>query len=187
MLQNELQGRRIAVIGSSGSGKSTLARTLAVRLDIRHVELDAINWGPGWTSISAEDPDRWGRLIKAAVADGDWVTDGNYSKGALPCILPLATDIVWLDYSRTIIMTRVIRRSLTRALTRHELWPGTGNRETVLRWLRRDHPIRWTWDTYRQANERRVALFNDTSCSGARKHRHRTPAETREWLARILE
>ena len=180
-----LQGRRIAIIGNSGSGKSTLGRALSARLNIALVELDALNWRPGWTALSTEDPEQWERVVGEAIAGDEWITDGNYSKGALPQILPRATDVIWLDYSRALIVARVLRRSFLRAISGEELWPGTGNREDFRRWLRADHPIRWTWDTYRGANERREARFAGAEVAHARRHRFRTPRETRLWLQQI--
>ncbi len=180
-----LQGRRIAIIGNSGSGKSTLGRALAARLNIALVELDALNWRPCWTALSTEDPEQWERVVGEAIAGDEWITDGNYSKGALPQILPRATDVIWLDYSRALIVARVLRRSFLRAISGEELWPGTGNREDFRRWLRADHPIRWTWDTYRGANERREARFAGAEVAHARRHRFRTPRETRLWLQQI--
>jgi adenylate kinase family enzyme len=180
-----LSGRRIAIIGNSGSGKSTLARALSARLDIAHIELDALNWGPGWAGLSIDDPEGWSRAVARAIDGDQWITDGNYSRGALPQILPRATDVIWLDFSRGVIMARVIRRSVARAISGQELWPGTGNRESVWRWLRKDHPIRWTWDTYRSGNAGREALFADPALSHLRKHRLRTPGQARQWLAGI--
>jgi adenylate kinase family enzyme len=180
-----LKGRRIAIIGHSGSCKSTLARTLSTQLNIPHIELDALNWQPGWKALSIEEPEQWSRMVAEAVAGDGWVTDGNYSKGAMPQILPCATDVIWLDYSRGVIMTRVLRRSFLRALSGRELWPGTGNREDFRRWLSKDHPIRWTWGTYRSANARRRALFSGPALEHARKHRFSDPAETRHWLAHL--
>jgi len=180
-----LQGCRVAIIGNSGSGKSTLARALSAQFGLPHIELDALNWQPGWRALSIEDPDRWSRLVADAVAGDRWVSDGNYSKGALPSILPRATDVIWLDYSRAVIMTRVLRRSLRRALSSQELWPGTGNREDFRRWLQKDHPIRWTWDTYTSANEKREALFDSPALAHAQRLRFKTPAETRRWMSTL--
>jgi adenylate kinase family enzyme len=180
-----LQGRRIAIIGNSGSGKSTLARALSTRLNIAHIELDALNWQPGWRALSIEEPDQWARLVAEAIRGDKWITDGNYSQGALPQILPRASDVIWLDYSRALIVVRVLRRSFLRAISSDELWPGTGNREDFRRWLQKDHPIRWTWDTYRSGNERREARFAGAALAHARKHRFKTPRETQRWLTQI--
>jgi len=124
-------------------------------------------------------------VVANAIAGDAWVTDGNYSKGALPQILPRATDVVWLDYSRPVIMARVLRRSLMRAFDGQELWPGTGNREDFRRWLDKEHPIRWTWDTYRSGNEKRDVMFAGPELAHARKHRLMAPSEARRWLAGI--
>ncbi|HEY9878873.1 MAG TPA: AAA family ATPase, partial [Leptolyngbyaceae cyanobacterium] len=35
---------RVAVVGAPGSGKTTLARQIAQKLQIPHVELDALFW-----------------------------------------------------------------------------------------------------------------------------------------------
>ena len=82
-------------------------------------------------------------------------------------------------------MGRVLRRSLLRAWSGRELWPGTGNREDFRRWLRKDHPIRWTWDTHLSANAKREGYWADPALAGARKHRFKTPARTRRWLEAI--
>ena len=185
MMLAGLQGRRIAVIGNSGSGKSTLARALSTRLNIAHIELDALNWRPGWKELSIEEPQEWSRLVGEATAGDEWITDGNYSTSALPQILPSATDVVWLDYSRAITMVRVLRRSFERAISGQELWPGTGNREDFRRWLQKDHPIRWTWDTYRSGNRRRETRFRSPELAHVRKHRLRTPIETERWLEHL--
>jgi adenylate kinase family enzyme len=186
MPQEALQGRRIAVIGNSGSGKTTLSRALSGGLGIPHIELDALNWQRHWRALSLEDPERWAALVGRAIVGDEWITDGNYSKGALPQILPRATDIVWLDYNRAVIMARVIRRSFGRAISGEELWPGTGNREVFSHWLQKDHPIRWTWDTFQVANAQRSARLADPALASARKHRLRSPRQTRIWLKAIL-
>ncbi|MET0272811.1 MAG: AAA family ATPase, partial [Phenylobacterium sp.] len=150
---------RVSVIGSSGSGKSTFARRLAGALGCPHVELDAINWQPGWRGLHEDDPAEFVRRAAAALAGEAWVTDGNYGV-VRPTILARATDLVWLDYPRPLVMARVIRRSFLRALGGRELWPGTGNTEDFRRWLQKDHPIRWAWDTFDRRRRRCSRRFS---------------------------
>ena len=71
---------RVSVIGTSGSGKTTFAGALAEALGARHVDLDAINWQPGWTDLNARDPEEFRRRVGDAVAGDVWVSCGNYSK-----------------------------------------------------------------------------------------------------------
>ena len=146
-------------------------------MGIPHVELDALNWLPGWVDLHFTDPERWSRTVAEAVSGEAWITDGNYTRGAQPHILPRATDVVWLDYPRRILMHRVIRRSLARAISGEELWLGTGNREEFRRWLEKEHPIRWTWDTYASGRASREVLFASDTLAHARKHRLRHPRE----------
>jgi adenylate kinase family enzyme len=136
---------RVAVIGTSGSGKTTLGRRLADELGLRHIELDAINWQPGWRGLNEHDPDELLRRVEEATAADAWIIEGGYSQ-VRPLVWSRATHLVWLDYSRPLIMQRVIRRSIARALDRKPLW--NGNRERWWWWLKADHPIRWAWDTW---------------------------------------
>lgn len=136
---------RIAVIGTSGSGKTTLGRRLAAELGLPHIELDAINWQPGWHGLNEHDPNELIRRVDAATQGEAWVVEGGYSQ-VRQLVWSRATHIVWLDYSRPLIMQRVVRRSFARAIDRRPLW--NGNRERWWWWLRADHPIRWAWDTW---------------------------------------
>ena len=82
-------------------------------------------------------------------------------------------------------MPRVIRRSFRRALSGDELWPQTGNRETFSRWLDKEHPIRWTWDTFARSRSIREALFASEDLAHARLHRFREPLEAEAWLGAL--
>ncbi len=144
-----------------------MARALSARLGIAHIELDALNWQPGWVGLHQSDPELWSRTVAEAVIGESWITDGNYSRGAQPHILPRATDVIWLDYPRRVLMHRVVRRSFARAISGRELWPGTGNREDFRRWLEKEHPIRWTWDTFAEARASREALFASEALFGS--------------------
>src|SRR5690242_19177395 len=111
---------RVVLIGGSGAGKSTFGRLLARACDLRHIEVDALNWGPGWYNRSAAAPEAFGRLIEDAVADDRWVIDGNYL-AAMARALPRATHLIWLDFPRGVLMRRVIWRSFRRSLSGQEV------------------------------------------------------------------
>jgi len=175
---------RIAIVGTSGSGKSTLARRIAADRDLPCIELDAINWGPGWANLSRMDPAAFVSRVEAAIAPDGWVVDGNY-RIAQPLVLRLATDVVWLDYSRAVVMRRVLARSFSRALRAIELWPGTGNRESWRRWLDAEHPIRWAWDTHAANRARYEVLLCGNNRPNACVHRVRTPTDLSPALARL--
>src|SRR5438309_8401755 len=118
---------RLVVVGCSGSGKTTMAKALARALGLPHVELDGLNWQPGWRDLAAHDPDAFfGRVAEAAAGDA-WVMDGNYTK-AREAHWSRATAFVWMDPPRGTVMRQVIWRSFSRAVSKRELWPGTGNR-----------------------------------------------------------
>ena len=175
---------RVTVSGTSGSGKTTFARKLAAAIGARHIDLDAINWQPNWHDLHRNEPEEFQRRVAAAAAEDAWVSCGNYSK-VRPIILARATHAVWLDYPRWIVMTRVFRRSLHRAWTGQELWPGTGNTETFARWLDKEHPIRWAWDTWAQRRARIAAEMADPALAHLQKHRLTHPREAGPLIAKL--
>ena len=173
---------RIAVVGTSGSGKTTLAKALAGQLALPCIELDALNWQPGWRDLSRNDPDGFVRRVTLTVAADTWVVDGNYGL-VRDLVWRRATHLVWLDYERPVVMHRVIRRSLLRAALRTEMWAG--NRERWLHMLRPSHPIRWAWSTWRRRRreyEERVARSDYAHLVVLRLRR---PRDTKELLRRL--
>jgi adenylate kinase family enzyme len=177
------QSRRIAVVGTSGSGKSTLARRIGVALGLPVVELDAINWQPGWRGLNEHDPELFRARVAEAISGESWVTDGNYSD-VRAMILARMTDLVWLDYSRAVVMARVIRRSFARATSHREIWPGTGNMERFSNWLDPEHPIRWAWSTHHKRRERYGALARSQP-PGVIVHHLRHPRDADRLLERL--
>jgi adenylate kinase family enzyme len=175
---------RISVQGTSGAGKTTLARCLAARLGVPHIEIDAINWQPGWRDLNTHDPERFAARVAQALAAESWVCDGNYSL-VRPLVLARATDVVILDYNRAVVMRRVIWRSLLRALLRTELWPETGNRESARRWLDPGHPIRWAWDTHARRRAHFAEMVADPALAYIRFHRLTRPAEATALIRRF--
>jgi adenylate kinase family enzyme len=161
---------RISIRGTSGSGKSTVGRAAAARLGIPYVELDAIRHGPNWTEM----PDDEFRIRVAELLEADqWVVDGNY--GAVRELTGArATQIVWLDLPRWLVMLQVSWRSFSRAALRKELW--NGNREQFRRWVDPGHPIRWAWSTHARRRAEYAAAVD------GRWVRLRSRREVRAWL-----
>lgn len=129
--------RRVVVVGSSGAGKTTWARALARSLGCRHIELDELFWGPGWTQKS---PTEFRRLVAAAVAADAWVVEGNYST-VRDLIWPRAEAVVWLNLGFVRVLGRSLRRTLARVVSRQPLWHG--NRESLARALLSRRSILW--------------------------------------------
>ena len=148
---------RVVVVGTSGAGKTAMARRIASALDLRFIELDRLHWKPNWEALTVTNPDEFVRRVEAATSGDAWVCDGNYGL-VRDLIWRRATHLVWLDYSRAVVMCRVIKRSVARAFDQTELWAG--NREDWRRWWRPSHPIRWAWTTWRERRSRFEELLN---------------------------
>jgi adenylate kinase family enzyme len=174
--------QRILVVGSSGSGKTTVGRAIADRLELPHVEMDALFWGPDWTPV---DPDVFRARLRDSVQRDAWVFDGNYfSAGARDIVWPRADTVVFLDLPKRTVVRRTIVRTVRRTLTREELW--SGNRETVGNAVRDDDAlIRYLWRNYPTYRERYEALQRDPAWSHLEWVTLRSPAAVRAWLTSL--
>jgi len=175
---------RIVVVGTSGAGKTTLARRIAALLELRYIELDAINWQSGWRDLTQHDPEEFVRRVSEAIEAEAWVVDGNYGP-VRERVWQCATHLVWLDYERPVIMARVISRSLIRAILRTELWAG--NRERWRHMLRPSHPIRWAWSTWDRRRRETAELLAQRECAHLVVLRLRRPREVESAVNRLIE
>lgn len=175
---------RVVVIGTSGSGKTTLALRIAATFALPFIELDGLHWGPNWSALSETDPDEFARRVRNAISADAWVSDGNYAM-VRDLIWPRATHLVWLDYSRPVVMFRVVKRSFARALDQKELW--SGNRESWRRMFRASHPIRFAWRTWRERRARFEYLLNQAQYRHLVVLRLRRPREAASVLARLKQ
>jgi adenylate kinase family enzyme len=180
-----VQNMRIVITGTSGAGKTTLARALSARLALPHIELDAVNWQPGWRDLDRHDQPEFIRRVAAAITAEHWVADGNYAS-VRDMLWRRATHLVWLDYERPVIMVRVIARSLHRVVTRRELWMGTGNREQWRHLVKPSHPIRWAWSTWRSRREATAARVKQSEYSHLEVLRLRRPGETARTIDALI-
>jgi adenylate kinase family enzyme len=168
---------RASVIGCSGAGKTTFGKRLAERLGCPFVELDSIYHQPNWTPLA---DDAFRARVEAALSGEAWVCDGNYS-AVRTIVRSRATDVVWLDPSKTVVMAQVVWRSFVRAATHAELW--NGNRETAARWADPEHPIRWAWSTFEEMRLKYEVRMTQPEYAHLRFHRLRTRRATRAFIS----
>jgi adenylate kinase family enzyme len=146
------------MVGNSGSGKTTLGRALAEVLGAPFTELDAIHHQPGWRPIEVPE---FRERVAGVVAAESWVVDGNYS-AVIDLVFARADTVVWFDLPRRTVMRQVLYRTVTRAVTRTELW--NGNREPLTGLFRIDpHQsiLRWAWTQHAKYRARYSAAAAD--------------------------
>ncbi|MFS2241566.1 AAA family ATPase [Microbacterium sp. OR16] len=176
-----LHRSRVLIAGVTGAGKTTLAKRLAEIWNLRHVEIDALFHGPGWTPRPEFTGD-----VRAFAAEQRWVTESQYtSRGTEAILAPRAELVLWLDYPYRVVRARLVRRTVARQLLRTELW--NGNRERgITNMFRRDatdNILLWQTRTLHKWAER----MPDVEV----RHPHLTvvrfghPRETQRWLARV--
>ena len=173
--------RRVNVVGTSCSGKTTFAAALAEQLGVRHVELDALHWGPNWTNATAQ---QMRERVAAAVAGVEWVVDGNYSVSR-DLVWARADAVIWLDYPLRTILRRYLIRTRRRLRSQEEIWPGTGNHERLGNHLvGREGLLWWILSTYhRRRREYPVML---AAHPGIAMVRLRSPDEANAWLDELV-
>jgi adenylate kinase family enzyme len=178
-LDDLLEYQRINIIGTSGSGKSTFAKHLAGALQLPYIEMDQLFWKPDW--VESTDEEFLPRIEQVAERP-QWVLDGNYSR-TLPIKLNSAQLFVWIDLPFFTTTYRVTRRAIKRSLSQAELWPGTGNRETLKKsFLSKDSVIWWSITHYHSTGEKYEQLMHSETYENIAFLRLRS----RKQVARLL-
>lgn len=180
--------RRIVVIGCPGAGKTTTARMLSDKLGLRHIELDALYHGPGWVPTPTDElrASLATAMDEAEATVGGWVVCGNYNTQTGGLHLARADTLIWLDLSRSVIMRRVIWRTVKRAALRRELW--NGNREPMsnfLRWDPEENIMRWAWTRHPKYRIQYSGKLSDGSWDHLTVHRLTTESEVDGFLAGV--
>jgi adenylate kinase family enzyme len=173
--------QRVVVVGSSGSGKTTFARGLAARLGVPYLEMDAVFHRDGLAHVAHEE---FLPILDEFTDSEAWVVDGNYtSHGTRDVVWPKADTIIWLDPPRRTAMSRVVRRTLRRLLTREEIWPGVKEPLSNLYRLNpNENIIVWTWTRHAHVRERYQEAMADGIWDHATVHRLRSRREADAFL-----
>ncbi len=167
--------RRVLVAGTSGSGKTTLAGRVGALWALPHTEIDALHWGPGWTSRPQFADD-----VRALVATDAWVTEWQYRE-VRRLLLERAEVLVWLDLPTVVVMRQVVVRTLRRRLGRIELWNGNVEPPLWSVFGDADHIVRWAWRTRRKLDGLDARLAD--VAPGLLVVRLRSRHDVERWLA----
>ncbi|MDQ2845270.1 MAG: toxin [Actinomycetota bacterium] len=171
---------RIWITGSSGAGKTTMASEIDRRLQLPRLELDGLFHGPDWTPA---DPGVFRSAVLEVVAGPRWVVDGNYNGALGRTVADRAELRIAIDLSVPVTMSRVIRRTVRRAVTREELWNGNrGSLRNFTRWDPLENIIRWTWDNRHSYHEKALGAEKAWRAGGLPCVRLASPAQVRRFV-----
>lgn len=168
--------RRISVVGSSGVGKTTFARCLAQKLNLRHIELDAIHWGSDWTPMPAP---LFRQEVASSLGGDRWVVDGNYHL-VRDLVWSRADTVIWLDFPLGTSMVRLLRRTRRRILSSERLW--NGNRERLATQFSRDSLFLYALRTHRRRRKEFVEWLKRPEYLHLKVIRLASPRESRAWM-----
>jgi adenylate kinase family enzyme len=169
---------RILIVGTSGSGKSTLARQISQKMGIPDIELDALFWKSNWTQ---SDPEEFRQKIANAISKNTgFVIHGNYNK-VRDLTWGNADTVIWLDYSRSLVMWRVIKRSVLRIFKNESLWAGNkeGLRKTF---FSKESIILWAWQTYEVRKKQYLESVKNPEYKNINVVRFEKPNQASEFL-----
>jgi adenylate kinase family enzyme len=174
--------KRFNVVGTSGSGKTTFSRRLSEVLAVPHIEMDSLFWQPNWGCPSDEE---FFTALRAALDREAWVLDGNYNWAR--AIKWAAVDcVIWLDYPFLRTIGRSLRRTVTRAITREEIWKGTGNRESFRQsFLSKESVVLYAIQTFWKNRRNYEALMSDPDYATIELVRLRSPREADAFLSAL--
>jgi len=161
---------RVVVAGCAGSGKSTLARELAARTGLPLFERDALG------VLGSQE---YCAAIGDMMATPRWILDGApYYADEL--VYRAADTVIFLDYPKSVVMSRVLRRTLTIELTGRPA--GAHWRQGLAAWRDPEHPVRWAWTSHRDRHLEGLALMARPELRDAQIFRFTSPAIARRWL-----
>jgi energy-coupling factor transporter ATP-binding protein EcfA2 len=176
--------QRILVLGRTGSGKTTLARELAAAIGVPHVELDALYFGPDFSTVPLSV---LRERTSAAIAGDRWVTDGNKS-AVRDLVWPRADTVIWLDYPLVVSLWRLGRRALWRtSVLKAQAAEGDGKAGLPRQFLSAAKGVLTALRSHKGQRREYPRMFAKQENQHLAVVRLRSPRATREWLAHQRE
>lgn len=148
--------QRIVIVGVAGSGKTTLARQFSLYLNLPHIELDALYWEANWTPVNYSV---FQERVSNKIKDGAWIVDGNYNE-IRDLVWSKAELFIWLDYSLSLVILRLIKRTFQRITKRENLW--NGNHEHFSHLFSSDSIFLVVLRNFRKRQREYSRLFSET-------------------------
>lgn len=171
--------KRINIVGTSGSGKSTLGRALASKVNAPFYEMDALYWRANWQGVSDEVLFSDLRMV---TGQSSWVLDGNYNR-TVPIKWANVDTVIWVDYSFIRTFYQATKRAIIRVVTKAELWPGTGNKESFRRtFMSKESVLLWMINHHASNRDRYEKMMASEEYQHIRFIRVRTPKQARQLL-----
>lgn len=176
--------RRVLILGRTGSGKTTLARELSAVIGVPHVELDALYFGPNFSTIPLA---LLRERTSAAIAEDRWVTDGNKS-AVRDLVWPRADTIIWLDYPWAVSIWRLGKRALWRtSVLRAEAAEVNGNAGLARTFVTGTKSVLTALRSHMGQRHEYLRMFAQPENQHLAVVRLRSPRATRRWLARVID
>lgn len=161
--------KRILIIGCSGAGKSTLSITLANKLQLPVVHLDALFWNEGWVPTSKPE---FREELQKELEKPAWIIDGNFNS-TIEMRARYAELIIFLDFQNWLCLSRICkRRWMYRGKTRPDMAEGCLEK---LDW----EFVKFIW-TY--PKKKRPGVYQMLERCDAEVVILKSPREVREWL-----